>query len=155
MIVIGLSGKLGTGKDYLTDTVIEPYLKKRGLIAGKKSFADHLKVSVAAENGLDIEQMYGDKPPEIRRLLQKRGTEEGRDKYGPDIWIKSLEAWIKLCEMRQEADVILIGDCRFKNEAEWLSRNGLLVRLNAPDRNLERLTKEAGDNKELLEEIRF
>ena len=153
IIVIGLSGKLGTGKDYLMDTVVRPYLKEKGLVTRTMSFADHLKVSVAAENSLDITQMYGDKPLKIRRLLQKRGTEEGRDKYGPDIWINSLEAWIKLVEMRKEANVILISDCRFKNEADWLTKNGLLIRLNAPDRNLERLTLEVSDNKDMLKAI--
>ena len=151
--VIGVSGKLGTGKDYHIDTVIKPYLKEKGLTVKTMSFADHLKVSVAAENGLDINDMYGDKPPEIRRLLQKKGTEEGRDKYGPDIWINAMKAWIKLVEIRGEADVILIGDCRFKNEAKWITQNGLLVRLNAPDRNMERLKREAGDNNELLQAI--
>ena len=152
-IIIGVSGKLGTGKDYLIDTVIKPYFNHKGLTVRSMSFADHLKVSVAAENGLDINNMYGDKPPEIRRLLQKKGTEEGRDKYGPDVWIRALEAWIKLIEMKGEADVILVGDCRFKNEAKWVNQNGLLIRINAPDRNMERLKKEAGDNYDLLQAI--
>ncbi len=151
--IIGLSGKMGSGKDYMAEQVLKPYFLKKNMICKTMSFADHLKVSTAAENGLDITEMYGDKTPKVRMMLQKRGTEEGRDKFGPNIWIKTLEAWIKLTELRHEADVILICDCRFKNEADWMSNNGVLIRLNAPDRNKERALKEAGGNKELFDII--
>jgi hypothetical protein len=147
--IIGVSGKMGTGKDYLSDNIIRPYYEKKGFRVRVMSFADHLKVSAAAENNLDIIKMYGDKTPEIRMMLQKKGTEDGRDKFGPNIWIKTLDAWIKLAEMRNEVDVVLIGDCRFKNEADWVNENGLLIRLTAQDRNLTRLEKESGSNKEL------
>ncbi len=95
------------------------------------------------------------KTPEIRRMLQKKGTEEGRDKYGEDIWIKTLNCWIELAEMRNEVDVILVGDCRFKNEAEWLSKKGaLLVRLYAPDRNEIKLKEESNGCPNMYDKIK-
>jgi hypothetical protein len=150
MKIIAVCGKMGSGKDFLMDNVVKPRFKNPCTV----SFADQIKINVATMNNMSIVDMYGDKTPELRLLLQREGTELGRNKYGPDIWIKYVENWIKLREMRVENDAYLITDCRFRNEAEWIERNGgLLIKISAPDRNAMRLNRESGGNQELLEKI--
>jgi hypothetical protein len=70
-------------------------------------------------------------------LLQFLGTEWGRGKYGPDIWVDILRA--KIQETIHHAEktgvnklLICIPDCRFKNELEvW--PGAYRVRLECPE----------------------
>jgi hypothetical protein len=120
------------------------------------AFADHIKVSVASEANIPIETVLtGSKDPDIRKKLQTRGTEEGRDKYGADIWVRALDNWIKLRELRGDhSDVILITDCRFPNEAQWIEdQKGLLIRIHAPDRNRHRLNIESSGKPKVYNSI--
>lgn len=150
-LLIAVSGKIGVGKDYIIETMLIPMLQKLNLTVTRMAFADHLKVNVASQHGVQIEQcLSGSKPQHIRHLLQSEGTENGRDIYGDDIWVRTLENWIKLRSIRDEnLDVVLITDCRFPNEAAWVERRGgLLVRVHAPVRNQQRLQQESGGNME-------
>lgn len=154
-LLIGVSGKLGSGKDYIVENFIVPQLKSAGYNVAIVAFADHIKVNAAARNGLPIEIMYGNKTPEIRKMLQIAGTEEGRDKYGPNIWVDTLDRWLKLRSMRDGTNAYVVTDCRFTNEVEWIRDNGgLVIRVHAPDRNLTRLIAESNGNQEILESIK-
>lgn len=148
--IIGVSGKLGTGKDYVVENFIVPYLHSKGLSTSIVAFADQIKINAATQNNLPIMEMYGDKTPEIRKMLQIAGTEEGRNKFGEDIWIRYLQNLITLRSLRDKIDVFIITDCRFLNEAEWIKQDsGLLIRINAPDRNSQRLNNESHGDPEL------
>jgi len=154
-IILGISGKMGSGKDFMVENVIVPFFSQRGLRVSQVCFADQLKVEVASKFNFPLEKMFGDKTPEIRNKLQIYGTEEGRDKYHPDIWINATECWIKLRHMRGEADVFVIADCRFKNEAAWFEcNNNLLIRLNAADRTAQRMQVDSGGDQEVYEKIK-
>lgn len=154
MHIIGVSGKLGTGKDYLTDKLIKPFFISRGMTVCTMSFADQIKVNVASRNKLHINDMYGTKDPTLRKLLQKEGTELGRDKYGENYWVDQLATWIELRKMRNEVDVVIIPDCRFPNEVEWVeSTGGVVFRIEATDRNIERLRRESGGDLKLYDTI--
>ena len=147
-LLIAVSGKLGSGKDYITENFLLPLLNKN-ISVSKMAFADHIKINVASQDGVPIETVLsGSKKPEIRKKLQIQGTEEGRDKYGEDIWVKTLENWIKLRTCRGDhLDVVLITDCRFQNEALWIEQQGgLLIRTVAKDRHDIALDKEAGSD---------
>lgn len=140
-IIIALSGKLGVGKDYIASNIIAQYFGEFN--CAFVGFADHIKVNAAARLKVPISDMYGKKTPEIRKMLQIAGTEEGRDKYGEDIWINTLKNWIDLRYSRDKTRIFIITDCRFKNEARWIeSQNGILIRINAPDRNKIKLSEE-------------
>lgn len=153
-LIIAVSGKLGTGKDYLIDHLLLPKLRARGI--SRMAFADHIKINVASQEGIPLEDLLiGDKTPANRKKLQIAGTEHGRDRYGEDIWVDTLANWIKLRAMREEnLDVVLISDCRFPNEARFVESNGgLLIRIEAQNRNHNRLKEESKGDQLLYESI--
>lgn len=70
------------------------------------------------------ESVYCD---EIRRLLQRLGTEGGRDILGENTWVDAT-----LNALDPDKNYILT-DCRFLNEAQAVQqRGGLVVRINRP-----------------------
>ncbi len=146
-MLVGISGKMGTGKDYFVENYvikfIEEYLKKKCLIL---SFADMLKVNLMVHHNIQLNELYGDKTPKIRELLQQEGTEKGRNIYGEDIWIRYVKAWSELYKSRG-IDYIIIPDVRFKNEYNFIKdNNGIVFRMHAPSRNNKRLLKESNNN---------
>ncbi|WP_051442124.1 hypothetical protein [Arthrobacter sp. H14] len=62
-------------------------------------------------------RVYG---AEVRRLMQKFGTEVARDLFGPDVWIKVAAAAIA----EDRPDAAVITDVRFTEEAEWINAQG-------------------------------
>lgn len=68
---------------------------------------------------------------EVRRFLQRLGTEGIRDTFGPDVWVEIV---------RQQLDVpgaaernVVIADVRFPNEAAMVTNlGGELWRINRP-----------------------
>ncbi len=73
MVLIGISGKMGTGKDYMSSLIINLF-RSYGAPAIQIAFADQLKINVAVKHQIPIEQLIqGDKPKEIRQLLQNEG----------------------------------------------------------------------------------
>lgn len=152
-MIIAISGKMGSGKDYITENIIIPSLK--GKRVSKIAFADQIKVNVATRNNIPLEKLVGgDRSAEHRRLLQIEGTEEGRMKYGEDIWVKTVENWIKLRKMRDNIDVFIITDCRFPNEVDWVkSQGGKVIRVNAPKRTARRMAEESKGDPAILSMI--
>lgn len=75
--------------------------------------------------------------PEVRRLLQKFGTEAGRDIHGTDCWVNLLfkKTWwdsedgsVPVVSNRENRrSGVVVTDCRFENEAEAIRRAGGLV----------------------------
>jgi hypothetical protein len=86
--------------------------------------------SLVANHGLDwAKRLY----PEIRRWLQIIGTEYGRDVFGPDCWVRALDARIK------DLPFVAVRDVRFENEIDYIrSRGGFIVWVQsnrAPERD--------------------
>lgn len=154
MLIIAVSGKLGSGKDYVTNNYILKMLSTPKVT--KMAFADHIKVTVASQRNWSLERLLaGDKTQEERRALQIAGTEQGRDVHGPDIWVTTMANWIKLRQLRgDDIDVVLVTDCRFPNEAKWVEDNGgFLCRVNALDRH-EAALRRTSDDPEVIAGIR-
>jgi hypothetical protein len=154
LMIIGISGKMGTGKDYFVENYIIPYieniLKEKYLVL---SFADMLKVNLMVHHNININELYGKKTPEIRKLLQLEGTEKGRNIHGPYIWIRYVKAWSELYNSRG-IKYIIIPDVRFKNEYEFIKQsNGIIFRMYAPNRNEKRLREESSSD-EMYEQIK-
>jgi len=145
MTLVGLCGKMGVGKDYIANTIILPYMRNvLGKTAMTWCFADQLKVNAMTKYKLDYSNVYEDKTQHTRQLLQQEGTEYGRDLYGQDIWISYLDKWTQIMQHRG-IEHFVITDVRFKNEIEYIkSRNGLVIKINAPTRNKRRLDSENG-----------
>lgn len=145
---IGISGKMGVGKDYFAKQYLIPFiehtLKKKCLII---SFADVIKLNIMVHNNITIDMLTGDKSNNVRTLLIK----EGHDKkciHGNDIWIRYTKAMGDLY-MARGIDHIIITDLRFKNEYEFVKNmNGHVIRINAPRRNEIRLRKESNNEEQ-------
>lgn len=141
MFLIGLCGKMGVGKDYIAKHIILPHIEQSMVIC----FADQLKVNTMLRNNLTYKDVYVNKSAYTRQLLQLEGTENGRDKYGQDIWIRYLDNWVNVLGNRGIKNFI-ITDVRFKNEIDYIrSKNGVVIKIEAPLRNRNRLDKECAN----------
>jgi len=145
MKIIGLSGKMGSGKNYIAEKILYPYFKKSFniLIVG---FGDLIKNEIYARDlNISYDELYDHKTFETRQKLQEYGTENGRDKYHQNIWIRGLDIQIETFQRRSgENSLIIICDVRFKNEYEYIKqKGGKLIRVESPKRTKIRYTKEA------------
>lgn len=153
-IVIGVTGKLGSGKDYITNNVIVPVIEKMNYRYLQCAFADQIKVNVMTKNNVSYSDVYENKTPESRQLLQSEGTEVGRS-YDKDIWVKFLDNWINV-HYNRGVSVYLISDARFKNEYEFVKNEqtmGIMIKVVAPNRNKDRLLKESRDDNSIYKKI--
>ena len=63
--------------------------------------------------------------PELRRLLQRLGTEAGRGILGKNVWVDAC--------LRNAPERLVISDTRFTNEALAIkARGGIVVRIGRP-----------------------
>jgi len=146
---MSFGGKFGSGKNYIAETLVVPRLRKMGYNVLILSFADHLKVDAVTKKNVDFDKVFADKRDEKTRiLLQQMGTEQGRNVYGDDIWLKTLETWIRVHASRG-VDYVVNCDGRFANECEWVQKHGgFFWRIEAPKRTWARAMKEANGNEE-------
>lgn len=134
---IGLSGWAKSGKDTFASYLIEKYGYKR------LSFADPMREALLRLNpsipymGLDVGiklatavrlmgwESVKRETPEVRDLLQRFGTEVGREMFGENFWVDLAISKI------QPGDKIVFSDVRYKNEADAIrSIGGLIIRVN-------------------------
>lgn len=116
--IVGLSGKGKSGKNHLARVALLP----RGYFP--ISLAAHFKVEAVVKDGAPIDEVFfGDKSPATRDMLQKRGTEEGRNVFGEQHWLKTLEAWIASYASAGWHKFV-VTDVRFPNEVEWVQSLG-------------------------------
>lgn len=138
-MIIGLSGFARAGKDTVADYLVA----KHGFV--KLSFATPMRealyrlnpfITVAdmqrvplatAVDGLGWENLKADSP-DIRPLMQRLGTEVGRQMFGEDFWVD-----LAVKEAAKH-DKIVFADTRFKNEANAIrSGGGSVWRINRPE----------------------
>jgi hypothetical protein len=132
-MIIGLTGFAGSGKSevaqYISST--QRFLRanmKDGLVAEmKKNFPDLLREIALATDSKDANELFKNKPPLMRALMQNYGTEVRR-KDNPNYWIHK---WADDVDglVRQGKNVV-VDDVRFLNEAEAVkSRGGIIIRV--------------------------
>jgi hypothetical protein len=109
------------------------------------SLAWHFKVEIVSLNLATYEEVFVTKPPHVRKLLQQRGTEEGRNKYGENVWCQHTLTWMQLLHDTWSISKFVIPDVRFPNEVQFIRQHGGKVyRIIAPHRELSNsLTPEA------------
>lgn len=124
--VIGLSGKAGSGKDFLATQVLIPFYGYK-----QYALAWPLKALAYARLGdMPYNDVYKIKPPAVRKMLQQLGTEGGRDVYGDDYWTNQAYAWMRTLAETGYGNKFVITDVRFPNEAEFVrSLGGKVIRL--------------------------
>jgi hypothetical protein len=150
-MIIGFSGKMGVGKDYIAHNVVKPFIEKyypheRCI---NLAFADQLKINTIINHKIPFDKVFVKKTNETRQLLQYEGTENGRNKYGKDIWINYTDNWIKVWKSRGFT-TFCITDCRFKNEIDWIKKNGgVVIKIEAPNRSKKKFTQESNDSGDL------
>jgi hypothetical protein len=130
LTIIGISGKAGTGKDYIAKTYFYP------LGFRQISLADHFKLTVAGRGVASYDEVFHTKPDHVRKLLQEEGTERGRNVYGENVWCQTLLDTLRLRVERHPEDRLwIVPDVRFKNEVDFIQQHGGAVfRIYAPDR---------------------
>lgn len=140
MLIIGLSGKMGSGKDFIGKHFIYAYLKKHypHLNIHFLAFADALKIQAIDKYHLAWEDVY---PPEqipktesVRKLLQFEGNL--MREHNPYYWIKLYGHWAKLYK-RNACDILITTDVRFPEERNTIIHdyNGIVCQVYAPSRS--------------------
>ena len=134
MIIVGITGKAGAGKDSIADRLVDKHGFKKMSFAGPlKGVLDqmnpiigfdiyspqraiHLREAMDKYGEDSVKKLY----PEYRRLLQKLGT-EGIRSIDHDFWIK---AAAKLIKAEANDARLVFTDCRFPNEAKAIQEAG-------------------------------
>lgn len=157
-ILIGISGKKGVGKNYVSEKYIIPlFIQKynekdssKHLIPYFFSFGSTIKAELFARHkDLSSSDLLSDhKTYAIRKLLQEYGTEQGRDGHHKDIWIRQVSFWMEtqIRSLKQSGlhfdfiPLFIIQDVRFKNEFEFVSgfSNSLIIRIVSEQRHAEK-----------------
>jgi dephospho-CoA kinase len=130
MILIGLVGSKGVGKDTAADFLV----KKYDFVS--MAYADPLKEACRVVFNLTTEQLHDRAKKEEavepwgmspRRILQTVGTDLFRNRFHKDVWLRNLEHRVRA----SRRDRIVVTDVRFENEMEHVrSLGGFLVRID-------------------------
>lgn len=136
MIVVGISGRAGHGKDTLSRILSGQLVFKDQ--TETRHFAEPIKRIAQLVFGFSREDMNteeGKKKPgaygfTIREILQKIGTEMFRDLINPNIWVDYMDRKVK----ESEKSLIFVPDLRFANEEAWIkSVGGLIIKVSRED----------------------
>lgn len=154
MVLIGIVGKMGVGKDYIYNILIKEILKENKVEYLQLAFADQIKINIMSKKNIPYNDVYVKKTQKSRMLLQNEGTEHGRESIDKDIWVKYLDNWITVF-INRGINNFIITDCRFLNELEYIKKqNGILIKIIAPNRNNERLIYESNYDQEIYDKIK-
>lgn len=137
-LIVGFTGLKRSGKDTAAGFLSELGFKKF-------SFADPVRQAVelldplvplggGAVGRLSDALSYSsweelkdtDSLTEVRKLLQRMGTEVGRNIFGDVIWINLLNAAVE----KDKTPLVVITDVRFANEADYIiNRGGIVIKI--------------------------
>jgi hypothetical protein len=126
--IIGIAGKAGAGKD----TFYAHVLKPRGFLRWPMTL--HYKVWLAAR-GYDWDDVFYDKPPYMRKILQEELTAI-RHERGEEIWFSTLCSWMRALReiVGVECAGVAVTDLRFLIEMRGLkAMGGKILHLQAAD----------------------
>jgi hypothetical protein len=130
-MIIGLSGWARSGKDTVANHLVDNF----GFV--KVSFAEPMREALVrlnptiSINGLRTElasavrlmgwESLKSESPDVRGLMQRFGTEIGREMFGQDFWVN-----LALSRVEPGTNVV-IPDCRYPNEADAIKSSGGVV----------------------------
>ena len=137
-MIIGLSGYAQTGKDTVAEHIVKSYGYKR------VAFADPIRQALyKLDPKIRIDEMTGASlanavdhmgweevkklSSDARELLQRFGTEVGREMFGQDFWVDQAFRGVS------KFNKIVFADVRFPNEFRAIkSREGIILRIVKP-----------------------
>ena len=143
-LLIGLTGYAQTGKDTLANLLVQKYgFDRRGFADALKGILYSLNPILPAPNWAEVGDEFGTagvvrvkdyvdafgweeskKIPEVRQLLQRLGTEGGRQNLGEQVWVDGLFN-------KPHGARLVVPDVRFPNEVESIQkRGGIIIRVN-------------------------
>ena len=123
-MIIGLSGKAGSGKDTVAQILVEEFGYKRVAFGDKIKecllaldpivwrVAQRGSIGTLSELVAEFGWDYIKQDSEVRRLLQRMGTEVGRNILWKDIWVNLV------LENVSSSENVIITDVRFSNELQ-------------------------------------
>lgn len=133
--LIGLTGKAGAGKNEAANALTKIGWKQ-------DAFADRMRTAMLAldpwvfdfDGGVRLSVLVNHlgwdeakrNHPEVRRLLQKFGTEAGRDIHGKDCWVDALFRDLDINGPHLTPPMV-VTDVRFDNEALAINKRGGIV----------------------------
>lgn len=133
MKVIALTGPKRVGKTTVANAISDNVDRQVEIM----SFADPMRLMLQAM-GVRSDLMHNQSMKETpiaglgksaRQLLQTLGTEWGRGMVAEDIWLWAMEKRVQQAKY-EGAKIIIIDDCRFDNEAEWIvQQDGAVILL--------------------------
>ena len=110
-MIVGISGKMQSGKDTIADRLVTRFGFKR------IALADTLKYIAKEHLAWD-----GNKDNRGRVLLQQLGTEIAKPTCRDTVWVDILHRFISIIDKYQDGNVnFVIPDVRFNCEAEWIT----------------------------------
>ena len=124
-MIIGLTGKKGSGKTLAANYFIEKgYTKinfKDALIKEMRERLPNVLAELSKTYQMSIDNLFEQKPPIMRALLQNYGTEVRR-KDNENYWV---DKWKSLVTPQTVVD-----DVRFLNEADVVKeKGGIIIRI--------------------------
>lgn len=132
MIIIGIHGKKGSGKDecYLA---IKDFYEDKELSVERIAFGDALKREVSFNYRVSVDYIEQNKE-NFRLILQGHGTDYRRKLCGDTYWIKQVFNSIRV----SKADVVVIPDVRFTNEVLFVRQmKGYLWKVTRPSSSID------------------
>ncbi len=145
-VLIGLAGRARSGKNEAAKALTSQGYREDAFATRIRSFLYALDPTIDDANTLAgvVDYLGWDKAktiyPEVRRLMQRCGTEAGRDVLGDNVWIDPvLRAFCG-----QSVDTV-VTDVRYANESNAVRAvGGIVVLIHRP--GLELLTDDAGNS---------
>lgn len=119
VVLVGLAGAAGSGKDYIAK---EYFCERFGF--KNFSWAWCLKLPVICDGVGSYDDVFHHKPEHIRKVLQIAGTELGRMRYGYDVWVNRTLMWVRHLHAEWGITRWVIPDTRFPNELEAIQNCG-------------------------------
>jgi dephospho-CoA kinase len=136
-MIIGITGLAGHGKDTIGNILVEQHGYTRAAFADKVREAalainPHVRHGSVARRLADLVFVEGwdnaKQSSDVRQLLQRIGTDMGRNLLGADVWINALFRTL------DDSKNYVITDVRFPNEVDAIrQRGGEIWRVHRPN----------------------